>query len=199
MTIHTFLHRKFIALGSLFCKRSMLIQPYTSSWVEDFQQLKQVMDAGLHGLDYSIEHVGSTAVSGLDAKAIIDMDIIYAEPAVFDLIKERLESIGYYYNGNQGIVGRDVFRRRGDDRHPILDGIKHHLYVCQQGSPALERHVLFRDYLRKHAWARLAYQNMKYQLAAETYQDKHWYGELKMQKSNAFIDAIIAKAKSERI
>ncbi len=199
MTIHTILHRKFLALGSLFRKRPMLIQSYNPAWVEDFQQLKQVLDARLQGLDYYVEHVGSTAVIGLDAKPIIDMDIVYTNPDVFDLIKVRLEDIGYCYRGNQGIVGRDVFRRRGDDQHPILDRIKHHLYVCQQDSPALERHLLFRDYLRKHAWARLAYQEMKYQLAAETHQDKHWYGEVKMQKSNVFIDEIIAKEKSERI
>lgn len=197
--IHTILHRKFLALGSLFRKRPMLIQPYKSSWAEDFQQLKQILDLCLLGLEYSIEHVGSTAVPDLDAKAIIDMDIIYVDSAVFDLIKVRLEGIGYYYNGDQGIIGRDVFRRRGDDRHPILDRIKHHLYVCQQDSAALERHLLFRDYLRKHAWARVAYQEMKYQLAAETHQDRHWYGELKMQKSNVFIDEIIVKEKIERI
>jgi len=198
MNIHTILYHKFLAFRSLFRKSPMLIQPYTSSWVQDFQQLKQVLDIGLHGLDYCIEHIGSTAVHGLDAKAIIDMDIVYKDPAIFDLIKVRLEGIGYYYNGNQGIVGRDVFRRRGDDRHPILDRIKHHLYVCQQDSPALQRHLLFRDYLRKHAWARLAYQDMKYQLAAKTYQDKHWYGELKIQTINGFIDEIIAKEKIER-
>ena len=31
----------------------------------------------MNGLEYSIEHVGSTSVQNLDSKPIIDIDIIY--------------------------------------------------------------------------------------------------------------------------
>lgn len=87
---------------------------------------------------------GSIAVRDVDVKPISDIDIIYADPSAFDLTKARLERTGYYYNGNKGVVGHDVFRRRSDVRHPILDRIKYHLYICQLDSPSLERPIVLR-------------------------------------------------------
>lgn len=176
----------------------MLLEKYNPNWVNDFNSLKTIIAKALHGLNYEIEHVGSTAVPNLDAKPIIDMDIIYQQPADFATIKERLENIGYYHNGNQGIEDRDVFKRTSKSSHEILDSITHHLYVCRINSQALERHILSRDFLRKNEWAIITYQEMKYQLAEMAGQDRKKYAELKELHVNAFIDEIIAKEKNER-
>ena len=175
----------------------MLIQPYNPQWAEDYQLLKSVLDKVLNGLDYQIEHVGSTAVPGLAAKAIIDIDIIDQQPPQFYKIKEALLGIGYYHNGDQGIPMREVFKRNGQSDHRILDHIRHHLYVCPRESPALERHLLSRDHLRKHERARVKYQEMKYELAEQAKQDKKRYAALKEEKVNAFIDSIVKKEKDD--
>ena len=175
----------------------MLIEKYTSNWIESFMVLKRTIDCCLHGLQYRIEHVGSTTVPNIDSKPIIDIDIIYSQQADFGEIKWRLEEVGYYHNGNQGIEERDVFKRNGNAANEILDTIRHHLYVCPINSKALERHILSRDYLRKNDWARLAYQQMKYKLAEEAHQNKKKYAELKESTINDFIDAIIEKEKNE--
>lgn len=175
----------------------MLIAKYTSDWVNDFAALKRVIDKGLEGLEYHIEHVGSTSVPNLDSKPIIDIDIIYSEQADFDKIKFRLEKIGYYHNGNQGIKDRDVFKRTGRSTNEILDATKHHLYVCSINSQALERHILSRDFLRKNDWARLKYQQIKYKLAENADQDRKKYANLKELNANDFIDAIIEKEKNQ--
>ena len=175
----------------------MLIQPYTPQWFEDFTKLKAVLDKALNGLDYRIEHVGSTAVPGLAAKAIIDIDIVYQQHDQFDKIKEALLGIGYYHNGDQGIPTREVFKRDGQSNHQILDHIRHHLYVCPLQSPALERHLLSRDHLRKHEWARMKYQEMKYELAEQADQDKKRYATLKEEQVNAFIDSIVEREKED--
>lgn len=39
--------------------------------------------------------------------------------------------------------------------------MKHHLYVCPQNSAELRRHIVFRDYLRKHPKDREAYSQTK--------------------------------------
>lgn len=176
----------------------MLIQPYSHSWVENFMLLKAKLDAGLNGLACRIEHVGSTAVPNLDAKPIIDIDIIYFNDVDFDYIKQNLERIGYYHNGNQGIEDRDVFKRIGNPFCNVLDSISHHLYVCPAYSKALERHILSRDYFRKNEWARIAYQQMKYELAMEAKQNKKMYAALKELHVNEFIDAIIEREKNNR-
>jgi len=173
----------------------MLIKKYNPKWIEHFADIKREIEHGLAGVEYQIEHVGSTSVPGLDGKDIIDIDIIYSQESQFEQIKVSLTAIGYYHNGNQGIEQREVFKRTGKQANPILDVIKHHLYVCPSDSKALEQHILFRDFLRKNESARLKYQAMKYELAEKAKQDKKRYAELKEQQANDFVNMIIQKAK----
>jgi len=173
----------------------MLIEKYTLKWIKDFTDIKSEIDNGLHGLLYTIEHVGSTSVPNLDSKPIIDIDIIYPKQQDFEKIKSGLEKIGYCHNGNQGIEDRDVFKRIGKLTNNILDTIKHHLYVCPVDSKALERHILSRNFLRKNDWARIRYQQIKYELADKSNQDKKVYATLKELNVNNFIDSIIEEEK----
>ncbi|MGL1887149.1 MAG: GrpB family protein [Reichenbachiella sp.] len=174
----------------------MLIKKYTSDWVKNFTDIKREIDKGLSGLEYQVEHVGSTSVPGLDSKEIIDLDIIYESESEFQKIKIQLIEMGYYHNGNQGIEQRDVFKRTGEVENRILDTTKHHLYVCRTNSKALERHILSRNFLRKNDWARLKYQTMKFDLAEKANQDKKTYAKLKELIVNDFIDSIIEKEKN---
>lgn len=177
----------------------MLIKKYTSTWTNDFENLKIQIENVLRGLNFTIEHVGSTSVPNLDSKPIIDMDIIYTKNIDFEKIKAGLLKIGYYHNGNQGIEDREVFKRNGGLTCEILDKKKHHLYVCRVESLALERHILSRNFLRNNDWARLKYQQMKYKLAEQANQDSKKYAELKEKNVNAFIDYIIEKEKKTHI
>ncbi len=176
----------------------MLIEKYTPNWVKDFTNVKREIESGLQGSHYVVEHVGSTSVPNLDAKPIIDIDVVYTDQADFDSIKLGLEKLGYFHNGNQGIEGRDVFKRNEKWGNEVLDTVKHHLYVCQIGAKALLRHTLFRDFLRANDWARLEYQQMKYKLAEMAKQDKKKYAELKELNINDFIDSVIEKEKMNR-
>jgi GrpB-like predicted nucleotidyltransferase (UPF0157 family) len=173
----------------------MLIKKYTADWVKSFTDLKREIEKGLSGLKYQIEHIGSTAVPGLDSKAIIDLDIVYCRKTPFEKVKIRLIKVGYHHNGHQGIEQREVFERAGNLTNSILDITKHHLYVCPTNSKALERHTLSQDFLRKNDWARLEYQSMKYDLAEKANQDKKRYAELKELRVITFIDSIIEQEK----
>lgn len=173
----------------------MLIQEYQEKWLEDFKAIKSVIDDALMNLNISIEHVGSTAVPKLAAKPIIDIDIIYENNVSFETIKKGLQKIGYYHNGNQGIVNREVFKREnGETKHQILHGISHHLYVCPVDSEEFRRHILFRNHLIDNESARIEYQQLKYEIAAAANQDKKQYAALKEVKARTFINDILAKA-----
>ncbi len=169
----------------------MLIQRYTANWIIFFEQLKKEIQIGLEGIDCVIEHIGSTAVPELDAKPIIDIDLIYFNPAEFKKISLGLGKLGYYHNGDQGIKQREVFKRKAKGCNKIFDKIDHHLYVCLSGSKPLQRHILSRNFLRKNEWARIKYQEMKYDLAAKAGQDRKIYAALKECSINEFIDRII--------
>ncbi len=173
----------------------MLIQEYRESWIEDFNAIKSVINNTLINLNISIEHIGSTAVPQLDAKPIIDIDIVYGKDVPFEILKKKLEKIGYYHNGNQGIINREVFKRKNRwSTHPILDTMTHHLYACPVDSEELRRHITFRNYLIANETARAEYQQLKYQIAAATNQDKKQYAALKEVEARAFINDILAKA-----
>jgi len=113
----------------------MLLHPYNPIWPDHFRQISEVLDAAAGGHFLTIHHIGSTAVPGLAAKPIIDIDVEYPENAPLEPVIEALAQIGYYHNGDQGIPGREVFKRVPSGAHPILDNIQHHLYVCAAGNP----------------------------------------------------------------
>lgn len=109
---------------------SMLILPYKTSWPNDFLKIKTVLLQTIFASDVMIEHVGSTAVPHLASKPIIDIDIAYINFDTYELLKNGLESLGYYHNGNQGIEGREVFKRKMVTKnHPILDPITHYVFL----------------------------------------------------------------------
>ncbi|TDE10847.1 GrpB family protein [Dyadobacter psychrotolerans] len=177
----------------------MLIEEYKNSWANDFDTLAAVILEALSGLDVRIEHVGSTAVCGLAAKPIIDMDLVYHQHADFEKVKSALISIGYFHNGNQGIADREVFKRNNKAALPaVLDSVGHHLYVCCQDSLELKKHILLRDYLAANKEAKMQYQNLKYQIALEANQDKKIYAHLKENKAKAFIGTVLTAAQKEK-
>ncbi len=67
--------------------KNILIKKNTADWITNFIDLKNEIEKGLSGIAYQIEHVGSTSVPNLDAKDIIDMDIIYERESEFEKIK----------------------------------------------------------------------------------------------------------------
>lgn len=170
----------------------MLIVEYDPKWIEQFIQIKDILQGQLPDTRISIEHVGSTAVPQLAAKPIIDIDLIFYEDSDFTVIKNALIHLSYYHNGDQGIPNREVFKRSKSGKpHPVLDEISHHLYVCPEYSEELSNHIIFRDYLIKNSWAREKYASMKRQIAEQANQDRKIYAEVKQHTAKEFVQKII--------
>jgi GrpB-like predicted nucleotidyltransferase (UPF0157 family) len=176
----------------------MLIEQYNPEWVNQFAKIKEKLLIGLAEIKVNIEHIGGTSVPNLAAKPIIDIDIIYYESSDFEHIKKHLEWLGYFHNGCQGVEGREVFKRTGTNENVVLDKITHHLYVCKYDCGELKRHIFFRDYLKNHETARVFYQNLKYQIAAEANNDRKLYANIKEIKEGSFINYIIELSKLEK-
>ena len=70
----------------------MLLEKYTSNWVENFKDIKLELEKALVGIECLIEHIGSTSVPNLDSKPIIDLDITIMairESRIERCLKER--------------------------------------------------------------------------------------------------------------
>lgn len=136
--------------------KHIVVQPYTREWENSFLDIRNEIQDALGELALRIEHVGSTAVRGLSAKPIIDIDVVIKDDSVFDAVVSKLQEIGYLHEGDLGIAGREAFKYEGKEHLQ-----KHHLYVCPSDSAELKRHLAFRDYLSAHPEAVLEYSRIK--------------------------------------
>lgn len=85
------------------------IDDYGPSWPAQFQTLRARIAAALDGLATAIGHVGSTAVPGLAAKPILDIDVLSRSAADLPLAVTKLASLGYEHQGDLGTSGREAF------------------------------------------------------------------------------------------
>ncbi len=161
----------------------VIIVKYDQHWEETFRTLRDEIAPFLNGLIVSIEHVGSTAIRGVAAKPIIDMDVVVRSREDIPRVIEKLTTLGYRHLGDLGIAGREAFESpKGKPSH--------HLYVCNFDSGELRRHLVFRDYLRSHPEAALRYSELKKSLAGRYRNERDAYTEAKKD----FVEKILRSA-----
>jgi GrpB-like predicted nucleotidyltransferase (UPF0157 family) len=161
----------------------VFIQDYDPAWQDAFSKLAARVTNALGNLTVTVEHIGSTAVPGLAAKPIIDLDVILASPADLPEAIRLLATIGYVHEGDLGIAGREAFR-------PPLGELPHHLYVLASGAEELRRHLVFRDALRASEDLRNKYAELKRALAQAYQDDRRNYTEAK----TAFIVSTLTRS-----
>jgi GrpB-like predicted nucleotidyltransferase (UPF0157 family) len=147
---------------------------YDPSWPGLFGELRDRVDVALVGVAHVTEHVGSTAVPGLDAKPIIDLDVVVPGDAAVGAAVEALAAAGWQHQGNLGITGRDAFL-------PPADAVYHHLYVVIAGSQSHRDHIDLRDFLRTHPVQAARYGSLKHRLAVLLKTDRSAYGDGKAE------------------
>ena len=157
-----------------YADRIIEVVDYSPEWPLEFEKISFYLQPVLSAGVLAIEHVGSTSVPGLAAKPIIDLDLVIPSMQVFEALSKALSKLGYHYDGNKGVPGRESFSYKN---LPAL--MQHHLYVCPQDSPELNRHLKFRDFLCTHPAEREAYGNLKKQAAAHHPHDIDAYLEEK--------------------
>jgi GrpB-like predicted nucleotidyltransferase (UPF0157 family) len=161
----------------------IIVVDYDPQWPAVFETLRAVIAGAIGDLALAIEHVGSTAVTGLAAKPIIDMDVLLRSASDFSLCVQRLAGIGYEHRGDLGIPEREAFA--APPGQPA-----HHLYVCPPESREFRRHVALRDYLRGHSADASAYGELKRSLAVHYRDERAAYAEGKRE----FIESLLRTA-----
>ena len=150
----------------------VIIEDYSPHWPEQFQAIRAEIAAALDGLFTAIEHVGSSAVPGLAAKPIIDIDVLLRDAGDLSQVCLKLAPLGYRHQGDLGIAGREAFQTPPET-------FPHHLYVCLPDSGEFRRHIAFRDYLRRHPLVMDEYAALKCGLAAKHGSDREEYSRAK--------------------
>ena len=98
--------------------RPVVIVPYDPAWPLIFEGLRDVHASALGRLALAIEHVGSTAVPGLAAKPIDDVDVAIPSRSVLSEVIALLARLGYRHQGDLGVPGREAFAREGSEDVP---------------------------------------------------------------------------------
>ncbi len=122
------------------------IVEYKNIWPESFEKIAQSLREELSAV-CRVHHVGSTSVTGMPAKDIIDIDIecsVGSMRAVIDALSE----LGYEHEGDKGITGREAFRAMPGS--PAENLPPHHLYACEESAFELRKHIAFGDFLNAH-------------------------------------------------
>jgi GrpB-like predicted nucleotidyltransferase (UPF0157 family) len=148
----------------------VVIVPYQSRWPLEFQQIAARLREGLGDLALSIDHIGSTAVPGLAAKDVIDIQLTVA--ALDGRLAPAMDEMGFpEAKGLQrdhrppGAGGPESdWEKRYFHEAPGERRI--HIHVRVAGRPNQRYPLLFRDYLRAHPASAAAYAELKRRLAA---------------------------------
>ena len=139
----------------------IVLAPHNPAWAAAFEREAAAIRDALSDLPMALHHIGSTAIPGIVAKPVIDM--LGGVPAldVLDVRADRLVALGSEALGEFGLPGRRYFRKDAPDGTRT-----HQLHVFVNGSPEVQRHLDFRDYLRAFSAKAVEYATLKQELAA---------------------------------
>jgi GrpB-like predicted nucleotidyltransferase (UPF0157 family) len=175
-------------LDSMPSQDSIRIFPYDPAWPGIFEAEAKRIGGALGSAAVRIDHVGSTAVPGLAAKPVIDIQVSVRLLHPLEPHLPPLVALGYTHVSHPDDATHPFLHRPSTWPH------SHHIHLCEAGGQEERRHLAFRDFLREHPEEAAAYAGEKQRLAAEfrssSFESRNAYAEAK----SAFIEPIIERA-----
>ncbi len=175
-------------------RERIVVAPYEHEWPARFAELEMLLQRSLPlGICTRIAHIGSTAVPGMSAKPIIDVQV---EVTSLDRVRREvvpvMNDLGFEYiwrptMGEQApfyawFIGRNMAGQRTT-----------HVHMVEPDTASADR-IIFRDFLRNHPDTAASYERLKSQLLEAHANDRAAYT---LGKS-AFINAILDHARPHR-
>ena len=163
------------------------IEPHNPAWITEFQKAKASLEAILKDTSIrSIEHVGSTSIPGLPAKAVIDIDIIVTAETL-PATRQALVSAGYFDCGEMNVPGRFAFRQPGFGQRDAAWGSKvtgsgemrRNTYAMIEGGVALRNHLDMKRVLMSDEALREEYGQFKIRLSEREFNNIGEYATAK--------------------
>jgi len=176
-------------------KEQIVLVPHDAQWATRYSAVETELKSILpRMLMQRIAHIGSTAVPGLSAKPIIDVQV---EVSDLELVKRdvapRMEELGYEFIWRP-TMGDDApfyawFIKRDDRGERSV-----HVHMVESGQASVDR-IIFRDYLREHPDEVVRYEAHKQELAKRFPKDRESYTQHKTE----YVCEVLAKARREKM
>ncbi len=146
-------------------------------WVEAFDAEVALLKYILGESYVAAEHIGSTAIPGIQAKPILDMQVAVPEMRDVERYHEALLTEGYDFRGSPHERDDHILYAKGPEECRTI-----YLKFTTLGSKFWTEHILFRDYLINNRDAAREYERLKQSLAQELPEDQRAiYTERKTQ------------------
>jgi len=160
---------------------------YDPEWPRLFLAETMTLHQAFGAMLIALEHVGSTAVPGLPAKPVIDIQAVVRSVSEAQKSLPALAALGW----EQGGFARDPERRLFFKKYHVNGVLSHHLHVYEAGHSAAVEHTLFRDTLRRNPDEAKRYLDLKNDLAHQYRHDRIAYSHAKTDH----IEAVLRKAR----
>lgn len=176
-------------------REKIALVPYDPEWPQRYATVEAEVKALVpRMLVQRIAHIGSTAVPGLSAKPIIDVQV-----EVMDLEEVRrevaplMEAAGYEFiwrptMGDAAPYYAWFIKRDAHGERSV------HVHMVQAGQASVDR-IVFRDFLREHPDQAARYESLKHELAKRFPKDRAAY----TQQKTAFVNEMLALARREKM
>jgi GrpB-like predicted nucleotidyltransferase (UPF0157 family) len=164
-------------------KEELKFFKYNPEWQKLFEKEKKLLQSIIGNEILDIQHIGSTSITGMIAKPILDIGIAVDNFEEATVCIKPLEEIGYIYKGESGIPRRHWFAKGNI--------VTHHVHILEIASQTWNNNLIFRDYLIQYPEIAQQYANLKLKLFQEVKGDRDAY----QQAKSPFIEQILQQAK----
>lgn len=145
---------------------------YDPEWPRRFEAVAAAIRAALGDVATRIDHIGSTAVPGIAARPIVDVQVSVRSLRPFEAYARPLQQIGLYFRPDDEPRHRFFFDAGSFPRTV-------NVHVCEAGGEWERTRLEFRDYLRARPETAAAYEDVKQRLAARFGADGDAYARAK--------------------
>ena len=162
-----------LANGSVYLENNYQL------WEEKFYNEKRKLENIFYNEEFTIEHVGSTAVKGLSAKPIVDIAIGVQD---LDNIKPYIPKLAKLYTIKENCDSNEILLIAENEKETNFL-----IHVMPINSTRYKNMIIFRDKLNNNSTILKKYEDLKIKLAMKYPNDRKMYTKLK----NDFIQDIL--------
>ncbi|CAN7445677.1 GrpB family protein [Knoellia sp. LjRoot47] len=162
-------------------RRELHLAEHDPAWAGWFADHEARIRGALGDTALAVEHIGSTSVTGLAAKPILDILVTVADITADEDYVDPLVTAGYVLRVRE--PGHRLVRTEQRDVH---------VHILETGDPAAIDYLLLRDHLRADHADRRLYEDTKRELVTRDWSDMNAYAYAKTE----IIESIKARARA---